>query len=890
MFKHYLYFKSLGKEELYQICEPINFDSAQYVKEQESKRHARDVEYLAIDKLKFVIDVIGKEKADVMQLNSPQGYYTDILDLGFHWIVETMVKFGVNSEVFYKLSKDGVFFPTEFQLDFTEKNITDFETYVECKLIQNDRVAEIKRKYDDKVNLFSNEDYKGNTITPAQTINVLRKGLIQKKSSRVVLDVAKTINIKVENLLGTETREGWYNPAIKIVEADLKYTTTHLENYEIANVEFENYINPSMNVEDLYYYVAEKETYDLQIEIKNLVWRQKCLFAENGYVDFRFTISAGYSAASNDFFYLDVIQNTLDQNGQEITSTINQTFTIPYIPIGGKVFIYFYGKSRKSNIGSGQTWQQNFISPYEINLTANVKSLDIVIPTIRYIDYIKETVKRVNDINVVANDFSENGIFYNQVVWNKRMITGKKDQFLTSPKEALESVFEVNADFEMTNEKIEILKGNDFYTASEIAVFNIVPSSDINCGFNEKASLKKIKYEYKNYSDDREQTNSTQIIHAISEWNVPNIGGSSDFERSFDQIRDVVFEQDAIDLETKKPTSLTNRDDKFFLRDIIDLPPGTQNKIGVKLLTQGFGTSRKILNYSISLNDNENLGINWNNWGFVIGQTVNVNGENWIFNNIEEDENGVGAIANFTSPSSQNFQEDKILAVTYYYLNVAYVFRTNEGFTTIDGVSDNFGNLAYSPRRNLKNFEKYFAMSLINNDSIKNVEYKNNGNLITKIQTETLELQENQSFIKSEIENPYTNNLVWNVTCAGNYLEVVNFLENYKTDRGYVRFVNSNNNIKKGYIKDFSYTLTTNECEISFEEKYTENRVGISKENGIRTIDGIVMQWWEIINNKFKGYDVNSIPLTNYIDFNLVFLNGVNYTDKNLLENALEND
>jgi hypothetical protein len=49
----YLRFNSLGNPNFYRISEPIGFDNAKFVLEQESKRFARSVKYGAIDKLRF---------------------------------------------------------------------------------------------------------------------------------------------------------------------------------------------------------------------------------------------------------------------------------------------------------------------------------------------------------------------------------------------------------------------------------------------------------------------------------------------------------------------------------------------------------------------------------------------------------------------------------------------------------------------------------------------------------------------------------------------------------------------------------------------------------------------------------------------------------------------
>ena len=191
--------------------------------------------------------------------------------MGLEWILEALKKDGINTKVYYHFSENDVFFPTVFQLDFSEKGFTDWETFVKCKLVQNDKVAELKIKEDDKVNLFVNEDYKGNPITPMPTLKILRKGLIESKESQINLQEEIEYRTYVQGQ-GAETLESYFNPAINIVRYELKHTVGHTENGDQITGGLQN---PSNDVEELYYYFAQKETFNLKVNIKNLKWKKK---------------------------------------------------------------------------------------------------------------------------------------------------------------------------------------------------------------------------------------------------------------------------------------------------------------------------------------------------------------------------------------------------------------------------------------------------------------------------------------------------------------------------------------------------------------------------------------------------------------------------------------
>jgi len=53
-FKHELQFADFNSN-WYEICEPIGFDGAEFIIEQNSGRYSRDRRFFAIEKLKFVL-------------------------------------------------------------------------------------------------------------------------------------------------------------------------------------------------------------------------------------------------------------------------------------------------------------------------------------------------------------------------------------------------------------------------------------------------------------------------------------------------------------------------------------------------------------------------------------------------------------------------------------------------------------------------------------------------------------------------------------------------------------------------------------------------------------------------------------------------------------------
>ncbi len=176
-----LRFNSLGHTNWYYVCEPIGFDAAKLTTEQEPKRFARQVHYLELDKAKFV-DAWGLNSG-ASQVINPQGDTSTYLDYGLEWLLPIHKEFGFEMDVDFGIFINGVLYQT-YGLNADEKDITDGYTYFQCTLIDNGKVADYKRRYDDTLNAFADKGVFEQVVTPIQSFNYLKRATPEYQISK----------------------------------------------------------------------------------------------------------------------------------------------------------------------------------------------------------------------------------------------------------------------------------------------------------------------------------------------------------------------------------------------------------------------------------------------------------------------------------------------------------------------------------------------------------------------------------------------------------------------------------------------------------------------------------------------------------------------------------
>lgn len=877
-FKHYLKFISLGNENLYQIAEPIGFDGATFVLEQEAKRYGRDYQFGAISKLEFV-NAYSLEVVEPFAIN-PQGDTSNRLEYGLQWLLYINKKFGFEAKVEYILEKDGVFF-SNGMLDFTEKGLTDGYNYFSCKLIQNQIVADVKRRMDDKFNAFSDKNAKEQTITPIQTFNYLKRATPLSQISLWKLNTTKI------HEAGSFTH---VNYAQQISESGIGNTLTWFDSWE-------NNLNNARR--DFKHLRALNDLSDIEI-----------ILDANIAIDYKVTDGNSSSRVSMDLYYC-IYNEPFDSGAapitliysKEVTGASNQfvnldsviSINIPFIERSQVLTLFWELSWETEHLASGNRTTFNFYKQ-DTKIKAVSTAIDQVIKATRWIDLIKQSTKFTSDLPVDSSLFDVNGTHYKNVVFNRRMVSQRTDYFYATPKDVLGSITEVNCDYEISDTELFIGHQNDFYVNQEIAVLQILPDVDATQEYNDVNMINKFRYSYKTFEQDRTTQGTDQSFHTDTEWRFLNQQVENFKEIKNDFVRDPIATQQMIDLEITEPTTSTDQDDKIYIENYTELAPNSFGTFGSRLLMRVNDGKLEILNRD---SDGEASGIdtviNWTTIGVDVGSNFQIiDGEN---------------IGNYTVFALTNtlitltpiaftptFEGDGFIRVKYFYTDVAFKTRTNQGFTLIEGLNNanKMPNLAYSIKRNMKYFYNYFATCLMYaKKDIINAYFKSNGLLTTQLTTETEPLTENAPILYNDLPTPLVNATIHNLNLYATFEDINNYLEAYKTTKGFIRCYDYNGKVIRLYAKKLEHTWISNELELNGEEQYSTEFLTIDGTIGNLFVNDApynlsgIEDWWKFENDFIQLFDEKSRPLSTKYAFNFVVLNGVTYNTKTELINAL---
>jgi len=645
-FRHYLKFISLGNENLYQIAEPIGFDGATFVLEQEAKRYGRDYQFGAISKLEFV-NAYSLEVVEPFAIN-PQGDTSNRLEYGLQWLLYINKTYGFEAKVEYILEKDGVFF-SNGMLDFTEKGLTDGYNYFNCKLIQNQIVADVKRRMDDKFNAFSDKNAKEQTITPIQTFNYLKRA---------------TPTISVSSFKGNGTPEIAISQLTANAIGQIHFGANNsnaLEEFGIRNTL--SFLDPRFPTQDValdnngilrripndsgsfQFLQAVNDLSDVEFNLTEIVASaiaskvdvgSTTVLTSSGYAKLVLLVG-GFDLQTEGFDYYELHAfnyaniSQFNSIGQAFPSQI--TLNIPFIDRGKRVYIYFVNDvnatfSNDDNLATSSV--RTLVTGMKIKIKAVSTAIDQVIKATRWIDLIKQATKFTSDLPVDASLFDVNGTHYKNVVFNRRMVSQRTDYFYSTPKDVLGSITEVNCDYEISDTELFIGHQNDFYVNQEIAVLQILPDVDATQEYNDVNMINKFRYSYKTFEQDRTTQGTDQSFHTDTEWRFLNEQVENFKEIKNDFVRDPIATQQMIDLEITEPTTSTDQDDKIYIENYIELAPNSFGTFGSRLLMRINDGKLEILNRD---SDGEASGvdtvINWTTIGVDVGSNFQIiDGEN----------------------------------------------------------------------------------------------------------------------------------------------------------------------------------------------------------------------------------------------------------------------
>jgi len=574
LFKHYLNFKndSVG---LIQITEPVGFDASTFTLEQETGRLGRDVRYMSED-LGLTFEQ-GLYEPIATPIALPSGEDVYYLTMGLPFLLDYKKRFGFESIVEYILEKDGSTFVTGV-LDFKEGKC-DGLSYFSCKVIDNDLRAKLKRNLEVNVDLFSDKDLDGNDIDPIETTNILLKAkplaqLSEWRSSET--NVTATVEVNNWNVVNIPIRRTFFNNLQILEKSGIENTLSYLDN----TLDWAGGSSGSEQSDNFVFIKAITELSNVVLDFKGFKLTHS-FFADSGITGtntIKFIIAWGFDT-ENPIGEIEKFSTTFSVDGETIVFEEDFSINIPFVPSGAYIFVYGVSKIERTSPSTGTTFPEDFLNSvsvlndYTLQITATSTAIDSVIKGIRWKDLIYQNVKRVNGFDTTQPRFEAGGEFYDQFVFNGKLIRQFTDKpFYANLKNTFETLKEVNGDFQINSNGVFVGLEEDFYTNNEIIALVEAPDNDFEDNFSQKMSINRIEYNYKTFESDRDEKNTIDSMHTQSQFKLPNQQVENVKKIEVEQIRDANSIESARrqGINTKDTTALDN-DDKLYFLDCVPL-------------------------------------------------------------------------------------------------------------------------------------------------------------------------------------------------------------------------------------------------------------------------------------------------------------------------------
>ena len=861
-FTFYLNFKN-DATGLVEITEPVKFDGASFTVEQDKGRYGRDISY-------------GNEE---VSLEFYEGTFDNGLTMGLTKLLDCYKNYGFESEVEFILKQNGTTFTVGI-LDFQMAK-TDLITFFECKVIQENNRAIIKRRNDINVDVFSDKDLDLNPITPLATENILLKAKPVVQLSQWLSDDFGAFAGRIPPAVNT---------AIQVVKSNVENTLTPFSVGSSGG--FLNYCNDFRYV----YALNNLTNVKLKIDVD---------------IDFHYETELGTGSSSAGFklyyaiFDYPAVLSPFPLNvviyDKTITGTTIEDFNITTvfnvgidnIPVGKSLSIFFDLDWDTAHL------DRTFFNFKKINIdiTGTSTAIDSVIKGVRYIDLFKQNIKSISGLTVDAPRFDIAGEFYEQFAFNGKLIRQYNNKpFYVNFKDLTEGLQEVNADFQINDNNVFLGKYDDFYTNNDLGGYLQAPDNEFISNFNERYTINSFDYAYKTFEENKDEANTVDGIHTKANFLLPNKLVENTKKIEVNHIRDPFAIESARrqGINTKESTSLDN-DDKLFLIDVYPLPSGSMGGFGAKLLMRLNDGKLEILNNTLN---GDGTPFNWTLLGFNLGSNfeilsgVNV-GDYTVF---EMTETNIKLTPIGFTPTIEG---DHFIKVEYPLNNVNYVNRTNQGFTEIDNLAsgDNFSNLRYSIKRNMMHWSSYLktASKYKPNGIIQNTFFKNNGLLSTKYGAETVPTIEGANINVTDLSDAILSPMFYKTKVVASFETVKTLLDNLATQKGFIRIVDTNDAVVKIHPTKLDYEWVTNLLTIEGEKRNESDYINIDtvgtallKINEVG-YDIIILKnrWFKIDGFFVTLYDLNNVPLINRTRFDKFKVNGVTFTDVVTLSDAL---
>lgn len=769
------------------------------------------------------------------------------------------------------------------ELDFAQAETDDLE-YFKCKGILIAERQVIKRRKSVKVDLYSDTNVDGDYIGKLNPENVLilSTPLRQISNWEQPSDFTSELKGTVSSASSGEKTDYFFvNPVQSIIKSEIDETLTGIDIVE----SYKN-VTTAPTTTDFSIIKAKTNLKNTKISLKNidLSFYVDPQFGAEGNVTMEVKVCYGLTyETSIKTSILTVIKSI----GENYSYVGDLDYTIPELSSGDSIWVFISFKVVRAGFsGSGLRWISIFttIKGMSIEISTDSVSYNSVVPSVSLYDAMKQVIKSISGMDIVAPRFQSGGSLYGNRLMNGNSLRNILNKpFSISLEDIEKSLTEMKCDYEITPEgKVFFGSEVDFYTSNEIGFFPNTQFSEMSKTFNPLYSVNEFYYNFKKYQALKENTvaGTADTIHGESRFVFHNKKVENKKVVDVEWTRDILLIEELrkIGLKIEENTS-TQDDDDIFILDCVSTTTDQS-------FTESFEVKHTYNpdDFKLSLrNDNS---FNFVTLGIYEGSQFEI---------LAPDNNSAVYIVFKSSPN------ELILTRTYVSLGVGssaydgvrvtkikytiddavipYTNRRNEGFDTISNLNagDKASNLRYSVGRNIRNFW-WSYLSTVNlywkNESIKNNWYKNNGECTTVYNGITV--KEKSDIIPN---NPIVTPMMYNKMIFSNveFLDYVTLQNNLRTQRGFIRAIDNNEKVIKVYPTELMYSMLDKELVVKGEEKYEPITMTISTANNLITInsetitDSVIT---EIVGEKFYIYDLNRQLLYNGVYWSEVAING----------------
>lgn len=860
-------FKSDGSG-IFETEEPINYNEVDFNLNQQEGRYGRDLDFSG-----------GKVDFDFTQHKHSEIYDRLVRyykEYGFEADAELIIEKGS-----YNITGSIDFKSMEWKADNT----------FSCMVVSNTNDFLIKNRSNIEVDLFSDKNIDGETITPAPSMDVLIKAKPLRQTS------------VWENLEGN-----------KIITMDL-FGRLNAFNYSSASTKFEiedtlQWLNaPDKNTPDIQSILncmlisAKTELSNIAIDID--FDNSKITYeAPNPDDQVRFVIAYAFGLrpyTNEDFARMSVLAiEDVVFNGNSTQTYLfqNKSFTIPKIKTGEVLLIYMQPVWNVNSETTKMTMEYN-----NIKITASTESVsyDTKTPAVRLDHAVQQVVKSMNGATVEFPLTTAGNLLRNTYLFSGNMFRGFQDKPFNISFDNIKDWFkELNLDYEvLANGNVYIDTYEAFYPDNEVMCIKNIQYDDYTDNFNMDYCINKFSFKYEKYQSKKD----TKI-----EGTIDNVHGEAEFslvskKANEEKVIEIPFVRDPYLIEETKrnaiketTTTATNDDDTVFIVDCEQLTDSERDrKINTNLYHEIYedevGPVLKVKNDG---------SFRFDLLGVYMATIDGVPGNNGDYTVIEVSTNYINLRPLSFTPSF----EGQAYTIFNYYLSPFIIWQNktlNPDLHEAENLFSpySFSNIDFTIKSNIqRSWLRWLAAANMYNlnkpfSEIKLSKYINNKDLkITRKSDSVIVLDEGANIITAGID-PIVDTIIVNCTLIVTFEQFVEITSKMRSSkRGYLRIFDTENKVLLIYPKTLTLTYLDDyafNLRVIGERKYMFGKINVVKGSTL-SLNGVLIGNYDVgtaARPFVTFYDSDGLAIYETLNYQNISINGVFYTDYGAFKDAL---